>query len=275
MLGVIGSEELLDDPVLGCQRARTLPSEHGPVDAVQALAGGVEVLLLRRGGRCGTAAHAINHRANIDALARAGVTQVVSTAMVGSLRRTLPVGSLLVLDQFLDFMRSTPRSYYTDDVFRDFDFTEPFCPVERVALLEAAGRCGVRVRRAGCYVGVDGPRFETRSEVRMFGRLGGDVIGMTLVPEATMARERGLCYVSVAAVVNLGAGLAPAGLTAESMRPARRQAGTRIRRILAEYVRARTSPGDRLRETGAGHHPCPVAVGPRRPAGPLPVGTAG
>lgn len=202
-LAIIGSFELrksLELAAVGTERVST------PYGTVEVSTYGADTFALCR-GKAGLAAHAVNHRANISALLKLGVTDVIATAMVGALNPDTPIGEMLLLDQFLDFTKRTPERFYTDDGFRDFDFSHPFCNRIRSVLYEEAQVEQMNVRNSGCYVGVDGPRFETAAEVRMYGDLGGDVVGMTIVQECIMARESGLCYAAVAGVVNAGAGL--------------------------------------------------------------------
>lgn len=206
-LGIIGSIEMSSLFLLEDIQEYHVDTPYGYVRTKLGKVEGIPVVQMSRGSE-GLAAHAINHRANIAALLQMDVTDVVSTAMVGTLRTSTPIGELLLLDQFLDFTkRNQWWTYYQDNIFRDFDFTEPFCPHLRSTLLKIAGEQSMELIPRGCYVGVDGPRFETTAEVRMFVQLGGDVIGMTIIPECIMAREAGLCYATLAGVVNLAAGL--------------------------------------------------------------------
>lgn len=205
-LGIIGSIEMGSLCLLEDVQEYSVDTLYGDVRTMIGKVEDISVVQISRGSK-GLTAHAINHRASIAALIKMGVTDVVSTAMVGTLRTSTPIGELLLLDQFLDFTKHNQWAYYTDDIFRDFDFTEPFCPHLRSALLSIASEQAIKLIPRGCYVGVDGPRFETAAEVRMFAQLGGDVIGMTIVPECIMAREAGLCYATIAGVVNFAAGL--------------------------------------------------------------------
>lgn len=201
-LGLIGSFEMRNDHLKQAADESIVVTPYGAVTARVRDDGLVSI----RRGRDGLASHMINHRANITALAQLGVTDVVSTAMVGTLNADTPIGTTVLLDQFLDFTKRTRGWFYDDDIFRDFDYTNPFCSRLRGVLRNALGH-HAELRDSGCYVGVDGPRFETAAEVRMYALLGGDVIGMTIVSECIMAREAGMCYAAIANVVNYGAGL--------------------------------------------------------------------
>jgi 5'-methylthioadenosine phosphorylase len=206
VLGLLGSAEsaaiLTDIEIL------EHPSAHGTLLIRHGYLNGQEVVVFPRSGpRHPLPAHSIDARENIQILKSYGVTDVISSGMTGSLRTSIPVGSVLVLDQFLDFTRVPRPTFFDDDEFGFVDFSEPFCSRLRGDLVAGFQDIDFPAIPRGCYVGVDGPRFETSAEVRMFAQLGGDVVGCTVLPECVYAREAGLHYATVAGVVNLGAGL--------------------------------------------------------------------
>ncbi len=207
-LAVIGSMELFERSTSSVLDRRRMLVRGREVQAMLIAAGGRAFWGISRSGGRRIFAHSIDYRANVDALVELGVRDVVSTGMVGSLRESIPVGSLLLADQFLDFTTLTPHTYFEDEQYRDFDFSFPYCSRLGDACAAAAANAAVSVgSQRICYVGSDGPRFETAAEVRAFGALGGDVVGMTGVAECICARERGLCFASLVGVVNMGAGL--------------------------------------------------------------------
>ncbi|CCW34247.1 methylthioadenosine phosphorylase [Chthonomonas calidirosea] len=163
--------------------------------------------LSRHGRGHHLAPHQIDYRANIEALVKLGVKKILATNAVGSLRGDLTPGTLLIPHDFIDFTRKRPLTYFVGSEWRHTDFSEPYSPVIRNALLRAAEELDVPVVSRGIYVAVDGPRFETPAEVRMFALLGGDVVGMTGVQEAILSREAGLEYGTVCLVTNYAAGL--------------------------------------------------------------------
>ncbi len=151
--------------------------------------------------------HHVNYRANMLALQQIGVKRVFATSVVGGLRSTLPTGQLVLVDQFIDLTRHRHCTIFEDSGFHFVDFTEPYCPTLRQAVLQVAEARGVSIAPRGCYVGTDGPRYDTAAEIRMYALLGGDVIGHTNIPEAIFARELNICYATVAIVSNPGAGI--------------------------------------------------------------------
>ena len=155
--------------------------------------------------------HKINYRANIDALRNVGVTQIIATNSVGSMNIDMAPGSFVVPNDFLDFTQNRIKTFYEDKVVH-VDVTEPYCPNLR-DILDRSGD----VILGGTYVCTEGPRFETPAEIKMFKMLGGDLVGMTGVPEVTLARERGICYNSICIVSNYAAGISSNTLTIDEV----------------------------------------------------------
>jgi len=153
--------------------------------------------------------HRINYRANIDALRQLGVDRVLATFTVGGIADDIPPGAAVALDQLIDLTHGREFTFFEGGAsgLRHTAFTEPFCSSLRQGLLDAAQRHGVEMRPTGTYVCCNGPRFETAAEIRMFRLWGADVVGMTAMPEAALAREAGIHYAGVAISVNWAAGI--------------------------------------------------------------------
>lgn len=157
--------------------------------------------------------HMINYRANIKALAQIGAESILATSAVGSLRSSLGPGSLVLPDQFLDFTKSRAGTFFEggEGVIHT-DMTEPYCRRLRQALAESARDQGVALQNGALYVCTEGPRFETAAEIRMFALMGGDLVGMTSVPEVVLSRELGICYASTGIVTNFAAGISSSAI---------------------------------------------------------------
>ena len=155
--------------------------------------------------------HKINFRANIDALKNVGVTQIIATNSVGSMNLEMPPGSFVIPDDFLDFTENRNKTYYENQVVH-VDVTHPYCN----HLKDVIASCG-EVICGGTYVCTQGPRFETPAEIKMFKLLGGDLVGMTGVPEVTLARERAICYNSICIVSNYASGISKDNLTIDEV----------------------------------------------------------
>lgn len=153
--------------------------------------------------------HRINYRANIDALRQLGVDRVLATFAVGGIADDIPPGAAVALDQLIDLTHGRQNTFFDGGTsgLRHTAFTEPFCSSLRAAILDRAGRHGVAVRPTGTYACANGPRFETAAEIRMFRLWGADVVGMTAMPEAVLARELEIHYAGIAISVNWAAGV--------------------------------------------------------------------
>ncbi len=167
------------------------------------------VFLTRHGLEHHIPPHRVNYRANIKAIKQLEVERVLAAFAVGSLHTGIPPHSLVALDQFIDFTQGREGTFFDGGPsgLAHIEVTNPYCAGLRRQVLALAAKHGLEIRPQGTYVCTNGPRFETAAEVRMFAQLGGDVVGMTGVPEAQLARELGLHYAGVAFSINWGAGL--------------------------------------------------------------------
>jgi len=173
--------------------------------------GGREVVFLPRHGQGHTVPpHRINYRANIHALKKLDVSAVLAMATVGGISTAAKPGSLMVPDQILDYTHGRAHTFFDgeDGHVAHVDMSEPYREGLRRHLIAAAGEAGLPVIESGTYAATQGPRFETPAEVRRLERDGADVVGMTGMPEAALARELRLAYAALAVIVNPAAGKA-------------------------------------------------------------------
>lgn len=216
MLAVIGGTGFYDPGIIDNMEHLETQTPYGTVDCQLGEFRGRQVIFMARHGKGHSLPpHRVNYRANLWALRELGVEYVVSTTAVGSLRREIPPGMLVLLDQFIDFTKSREHTFFDGEEGEvvHTDFTEPYCPLLRRELSRVLTQKGVSFLEQGTYVCTEGPRYETPAEVKLFAGWGGDVVGMTNVPEVTLAREAGLCYASLSLVTNYAAGLSPHPLT--------------------------------------------------------------
>ena len=164
-------------------------------------------VIFRHGRDAGIAAHRVNYRANIWALKEIGATYVVAFATTGSVDPDLPIGSFVVPDQIIDYTHDREGSFETPGIKEHFDFTFPFSSEMRNQIIEAAFAAGLSPRDGGTYACSQGPRYETAAEIAKFAHDGCSIVGMTLMPEAPLARQISLNYAALALVMNPGAGI--------------------------------------------------------------------
>jgi 5'-methylthioadenosine phosphorylase len=151
--------------------------------------------------------HKVPYRANLWALKDLGVTRVFGPCAVGSLRREIPPRTLVICDQAIDFTKSRDNTFYDGPQTTHVSFADPYCPTLRETLVETSVAQSIEHRDVGTMVVIEGPRFATRAESKMYGQLGADVIGMTQFPEAILARELELCFGTVALVTDYDVGV--------------------------------------------------------------------
>ena len=170
--------------------------------------GGKRVAFLPRHGlHHSVPPHKVNYRANIYALFEMGVKRIVATNAVGAINVDFKPGDLVVPHDLVDFTKLRRLSFYDDAPVTHVDFSEPFCPQVRASLIKTTEEHGVQAWDRAVLVCTEGPRFETPAEIEMFRRLGCDVVGMTVVPEAVLARELEMCYAALCFVSNMAAGI--------------------------------------------------------------------
>ncbi len=200
-LGVIGGSGLYGMAGLREVRRLTVDTPFGPPSdqLVEAELDGVRILFLpRHGSGHRLAAHEVNYRANVYALKAAGADQLLGVSAVGSLRQEIAPGDVVLVDQFVDRTRNRPSTFFEGcGVVAHAGFADPVDPALRHALAEAARGAGATVHARGTYVCIDGPQFSTRAESALHRQWGADVVGMTNLPEARLAREAELPYASL------------------------------------------------------------------------------
>jgi len=201
VVGVIGGSGLYAIDGLEDVQEVALSTPFGePSDAyVTGRLEGVPMVFLPRHGR----GHRIppselNFRANIWGLKQLGVTRVLSVSAVGSMREDIAPGDFVVIDQFIDRTRHRVDTFFNDGIAAHVMFADPVCPFVRQALLGSARQVGVQAHDGGTYLNMEGPQFSTRAESRLYRSWNVDVIGMTNLQEARLAREAELCYATLA-----------------------------------------------------------------------------
>lgn len=238
VLGGTGIDQLEGFTPADSQR---LPTPYGETSAAieSGDVNGVEILFLQRHGQPRSLPpHQINYRANLWALQDCGATQVIALNAVGGIRPGLTPGTLAIPHQLIDYTWGRVQTF--DDGGEappnHIDFTEPYSPQLRRALLSAAQATGEDVVEAAVMAVTQGPRLETAAEIQRLGRDGCDVVGMTGMPEAVLARELGLSYASLCMVVNAAAGLGDAPLTLDAMRTHLQAAAAASARVIAALL---------------------------------------
>ena len=193
------------------------------------------VFLPRHGREHSLPPHKVNYRANIYALHKMGIERIIATNAVGAINLDFEPGNLVVPHDLIDFTRQRQLTFCEDAPVTHVDFSQPYCPEIREVLTQKAKETVDAVRDHAVYVCTEGPRFETPAEIRMFRALGCDVVGMTGVPEATLARELGMCYATLCFVSNMAAGIA-GRISSREVTETSRLVGSKIHKTLIEAI---------------------------------------
>jgi 5'-methylthioadenosine phosphorylase len=204
-IGIIGGTGLYDPKLLKNVEEITLNTPYGvPSDSITTgeLRGRHVAFLPRHGRKHTIRPTDINSRANIHALKHLGVQRILAPSTVGSLREEYKPGDIVFIDQFIDRTTRREQSFYTENRVCHISVAEPMCSELRRTLVEAAKDMRIEAHTTGTYVCIEGPRFSTKAESRMFRTWGADVVGMTVVPECVLAREAEICYASISTVTD-------------------------------------------------------------------------
>ena len=204
-IGIIGGTGLYDPKLLKNVEEVTVDTPYGaPSDSITIgeLSGRRVAFLPRHAKKHTIRPTDVNSRANIFALKKLGVQRILAPSAVGSLKEDYKPGEIVFVDQFIDRTTKREQSFYTGKKVCHISVAEPMCPELRQTLIAIAKDIGIRAHDTGTYICIEGPRFSTKAESRLFRSWGADVIGMTLVPECVLAREAEICYASIATVTD-------------------------------------------------------------------------
>ena len=243
MLAIIGGSglsQLNNLEVKHRKVARTPYGEPSGPLTFGSVSGRELVFLARHGYGHTMAPHEVNYRANLWALKQENVEGIVSIASVGGIRKDLEPGMLMLPDQIIDYTWGRGSTFFegADAPVTHIDFTEPYSASIRARIREAARLCGERLVEGGVYAATQGPRLETAAEINRMERDGADVVGMTGMPEAVLARELSLDYAAIAVVANYAAGRGDSagGISMTQIGEVLEEAMGRVRRIIGQLA---------------------------------------
>ncbi|MCR6544208.1 S-methyl-5'-thioadenosine phosphorylase [Dehalobacterium formicoaceticum] len=238
-IAIIGGTGVYNPDILSDVQEMIVENVYGKAKMAKGTYQGKEIIFLaRHGATHSLPPHLINYRANIRALKEMGVERVLATAAVGSLNETMAPGSFVLVDQFLDFTKNRISTFFDggEQGVTHTDMTNPYCPQLIKVLAQEGQNLPITVHQGGTYVTAEGPRFETPAEIRMFKMLGGDVVGMTSVPEVVLAREAGLCYATIGMVTNFAAGISPTELSHQEVLDVMSENSANLSKLLMKTV---------------------------------------
>ena len=237
-IAIIGGSGLSSLEGLVITRREVMETPYG--DPSSALTFGVYsgkqvMFLARHGDEHSILPHRVNYCANLAALQQAGATQVIAVCAVGGISADMPPGRLVIPDQIIDYTESRRQTIYTEqhNNAAHIDFTEPYCAALRSCLIAAAVNTGIDIATAATYGATQGPRLETTAEINRMENDGCHIVGMTGMPEASIARELGLCYAVIALSVNYAAGREAGPIEMQAIKQTLKEGMGRVRSVLA------------------------------------------
>jgi len=260
MLGIIGGSGLYQIDGIEILKEEKILTPYGePSDnyIIASYKGKTVVFLPRHGRGHKYPPHLINYRANIWGFRKLGVNKILSIGAVGGINPALKPGDFVITDQFIDFTKVRPNTFYEgeytiydetdekDDLVMEYlksskvvhiDVSEPFCSEMRTVLMNSCSKLGYRAYSSGCYVATEGPRLETSAEIKAFSILGGDIVGMTLVPEIVLARELNIHFASINVITNLAAGIKGERLTSEEVIEMMAKKQEELKNIIVDFI---------------------------------------
>ncbi len=239
MIGIIGGSGLYKIEGIAFKEEKEISTPYGKPSASYRVgeAGGVGIAFLpRHGSPHNIAPHKINYRANIWGFREIGVKRIISVSAVGGINPQMKPGDIAVLDQIIDMTENRASTFYDDEEVVHIDFTEPYCPELRKTILASGEKTGIGLKDKAAYLCVNGPRLETAAEIKAFSLLGADVVGMTGMPEASLARELELCFSGIAVVTNYAAGISGKKLTTTEVVETMTETIEKIKLLLKETI---------------------------------------
>jgi 5'-methylthioadenosine phosphorylase len=237
-IGVIGGSGLYKIKDLIIKKTKKVNTPYGSPSGPYMIGQikNTEVFFLpRHGEKHDRPPHMINYKANIWGFKTLGIDRIISISATGGIKKGLKPGDIVLLDQIVDMTKNRKSTFYDGkEGVVHVDFTYPFCSEMRKIILKAGKSTGISLKNKGTYVAVEGPRLETAAEIMAFSKLGCDVVGMTGMPEASLAHELEICYAGISIVANYAAGISKKKLTTTEVMEAMGATTEKIKKLLKE-----------------------------------------
>ncbi len=240
-LAIIGGTGLTRLKHLEIERREVMHTPYGEPSGTLTFGNmyGEDVVFIARHGYAHTIPpHMVNYQANLWMLKKIGVKRVIAVCAVGGIRDDIVPAAIVIPDQIIDYTWSRNHTFFETDLdeVTHIDFTEPYCPEMRQCLLDAADRAGVEIIASGTYGASQGPRLETAAEIVRMERDGCDMVGMTGMPEAALARELDLCYAALAVSANAAAGRGEGAISMDMIEKNLKLGMEKVRSILEQVI---------------------------------------
>ena len=237
-IGIIGGTGIYSESMLKNVKKLDVSTPYGKPSSniILGTCRGVRVAFIFRHGEKHTIPpHKVNYRANIEALKKLGVERIIGMTAVGSLKEDMEPGDIVIPDQFIDMTKMRSTTFYDGPKVVHVSLADPFCSEMRTAAMNVLKELKLRHHAEGTYICIDGPRFSSRAESNAWRVLKADIIGMTLVPEVTLAREKEICYLTIATVTDYDCWKEGA-VSAEEVIKAMHKSTENVKKVLEKIV---------------------------------------
>lgn len=238
-IAIIGGTGIYSPEALSGFEQKVVETPYGQALCnIGEMAGNQVVFITRHGVGHKTPPHKVNYRANIWALKSLGTEEIFATTAVGSLNPEMKAGHFVVCDNVLDFTKSRINTFYDtpERGVAHVDFTYPYCPVLREKVIKCLEKTDITFHDHGVYVCTEGPRFESAAEIKMYAMLGGDLVGMTNMPESLLAREAEMHYTNCSIVTNMAAGISPTPLSHSEVVEEMARSITNMEKLISAFI---------------------------------------
>ncbi|HTZ19226.1 MAG TPA: S-methyl-5'-thioadenosine phosphorylase [Dissulfurispiraceae bacterium] len=234
-IGLIGGSGLYEIDGLSISKEVSLTTPYGPASSTYKIGSleGVEVVFLPRHGiPHSIPPHLVNYRANIWGFKSLGADRIIAVNATGGINHNMSPGTLVLQNQIIDNTSGRINTFYDAGQVVHIDFTNPYCRQMRELCISAANNIELPLITTATYICVNGPRLETSAEIRLFSQAGADIVGMTAMPEAALARELEICLLGISAVTNFAAGIVDRKLTTTEVVESMRHSNSLIKKLL-------------------------------------------
>jgi 5'-methylthioadenosine phosphorylase len=238
-IGVIGGTGIYSEDILEKPKKIEVRTPYGKSKMIVGEHKGRNTaFIFRHGEKHSIPPHKVNSHANIFALKKIGVERIIGVAAVGSLREDMKPGDIVIPDQFIDMTKQRKTTFYDGPKVVHVSLADPFCSEMREVANDVIKKLGLHFHSKGTYICIEGPRFSTRAESHLWRLMKADIIGMTLVPEVVLSREKEICYLTIATVTDYDCWRAQEAVTAEEVIKTMKKSTENVKNILEHLIPA-------------------------------------
>jgi 5'-methylthioadenosine phosphorylase len=238
-IGIIGGTGIYSEGMLKDSKLANVRTPYGKPSSkirIGNFKGKKVAFLFRHGEKHSIPPHKVNSQANIHAFEKLGVERIIGIAAVGSLKEEIKPGDIVIPDQFIDMTKQRVSTFFNGPKVAHISMADPFCEEMRDLVGKTIENLNIRFHVKGTYLCIEGPRFSTRAESNLWRTMNSDIIGMTLIPEVVLAREKEICYLSISSVTDYDCWRGKGAVSAEEVIQTMKKSTDNIKKILENFI---------------------------------------